>query len=356
VTVATSQKAAALWLEPGDLLIERSNTAELVGTAAVFRGPKNYAIFPDLIIRARLNREVSDRYVEYFLASERARAHFRQAAQGIAGSMPKISQEVIERLRVPLPERSVQDRIVGEIEKQFTRLDAGLASLKRLKAHLRRYRVALLASAFREFRNVVPFRTVLREPLRNGHSAPKSERDGGIRTLTLSAVTEGEFTERNTKITSADPERVRDLWLQPGDVLIERSNTPELVGTARVYRGRRDWAIYPDLLIRARLVPEVSDRFVEYFLASEQAREYFRRSAQGIAGSMPKISQPTIEALLIPLPSRGEQDQVAQRLAQQLSVVDAVERSAATSTRKASALRASILRYAFEGRLAPGQS
>jgi type I restriction enzyme S subunit len=76
---------------------------------------------------------------------------------------------------------------------------------------------------------------LLSEPLRNGHSARASGDGTGIRTLTLTAVTVGDFSEKNTKLTVAKPEDVEDLWLQPGDFLIERSNTPELVGTSRCF-------------------------------------------------------------------------------------------------------------------------
>jgi type I restriction enzyme S subunit len=44
----------------------------------------------------------------------------------------------------PLPE---QERIVAEIEKQFTRLDAATAALKRVQANLKRYRASVLKAA-----------------------------------------------------------------------------------------------------------------------------------------------------------------------------------------------------------------
>ena len=43
-----------------------------------------------------------------------------------------------------LPE---QRRIVAEIEKQFTRLEAGVAALRRVQANLKRYRAAVLKAA-----------------------------------------------------------------------------------------------------------------------------------------------------------------------------------------------------------------
>jgi type I restriction enzyme S subunit len=42
---------------------------------------------------------------------------------------------------------SSQQRIVAEIEKQFTRLDAGVAALRRVQANLKRYRAAVLKAA-----------------------------------------------------------------------------------------------------------------------------------------------------------------------------------------------------------------
>ena len=123
---------------------------------------------------------------------------------------------------------------------------------------------------------------VLNEPLRNGHSARASGDGTGVRTLTLTAVTYGDFSEKNIKYTTADPSQVEDLWIEPGDILIERSNTPELVGTARLFQGPSRFAIFPDLLIRIRVSPLVDVRFCGIFLQSYLARRYFQSHAKEI--------------------------------------------------------------------------
>ena len=46
-----------------------------------------------------------------------------------------------------LAPRREQDRIVAEIEKQFSRLDAATAALKRVQANLKRYRASVLKAA-----------------------------------------------------------------------------------------------------------------------------------------------------------------------------------------------------------------
>ena len=180
--------------------------------------------------------------------------------------------------------------------------------------------------------------TLLQEPLRNGHSAKATSDPGGIRTLTLTAVTKGDFSEENTKLTVAQPEAVADLWLRSGDLLIERSNTPELVGTARLFRGPDGFAIFPDLLIRARLLPLVSDQYIEAVLQSEASRRYLRARARGIAGSMPKIDQATIECLPVPLPPLAEQRRIVAAIQTQFTRLDA-------ATVGLGQLRAKLRRY-----------
>lgn len=54
---------------------------------------------------------------------------------------------------------------------------------------------------------VVKLEDLLREPLKNGHSATATNSQEGIRTLTLTAVTKNNFSIENTKLTTADPNK-----------------------------------------------------------------------------------------------------------------------------------------------------
>lgn len=58
-----------------------------------------------------------------------------------------LSSRTIADIPLPLPPLLEQQRIVAEIEKQFTRLDAGVAALRRVRANLKRYRAAVLKAA-----------------------------------------------------------------------------------------------------------------------------------------------------------------------------------------------------------------
>ena len=64
-----------------------------------------------------------------------------------AGDRPRVDYDQIAPYPVLLPPLNEQSRIVAEIDKQFSRLDAGVAALRRVEANLKRYKAAVLKAA-----------------------------------------------------------------------------------------------------------------------------------------------------------------------------------------------------------------
>ena len=61
---------------------------------------------------------------------------------------PAVRPRDVSSFKTFLPtSQTEQRRIVAEIEKQFTRLEAGVAALRRVQANLKRYRAAVLKAA-----------------------------------------------------------------------------------------------------------------------------------------------------------------------------------------------------------------
>lgn len=271
------------------------------------------------------------------------------------------------------------------IEEAFSKLDAGETGLRTVRQLLKRMREAVLAAAVTGrltpqdpadtpatslFADLgvaqVPgthdtpptwawaaLGSLLREPLRNGMSAVKADAAEGLPTFSITAVTTGDFTSANIKYTAGDWNRAEDLWAEAGDVFVQRSNTPELVGTARLYRGAPRAAIFPDLLIRVRPIPEVRPAWLELVMSSPRCRAVIRSQAKGLAGSMPKISQPVLEKLAVPVPSEDEQDRIVAEVERHFSSIEACERAVDAGLARSAALRRSVLKAAFEGRLVP---
>ena len=69
------------------------------------------------------------------------------ASKGTGSTFAAISGSNLRAHQLPLAPLPEQHRIVAEIEKQFTRLDAAVAALERARANLKRYRASVLKAA-----------------------------------------------------------------------------------------------------------------------------------------------------------------------------------------------------------------
>jgi type I restriction enzyme S subunit len=198
--------------------------------------------------------------------------------------------------------------------------------------------------------------SLVREPIRNGKSAQTDPESKGVRVFTLTAVTKADFGEQNTKRSVLSDDDVQGIWAEPDDIFIQRSNTPELVGTAAIYNGPRAFAVYPDLLTRVRTNDSLRPRYLVLYLRSSWVRQYFQKNARGISGSMPKVSHQTINELPVPVPSLPEQDRIVAAIEAHFSRLDAAEQGLKRVRAKLKHARASVLKAAVEGRLVPTEA
>ena len=83
-------------------------------------------------------------YLQYRLNS----TDFTRFASSLnAGDRPRVDFEQIGEFEIELPQEAEQLRIVAKIEELFSDLDAGIASLERARARLKRYRASVLKAA-----------------------------------------------------------------------------------------------------------------------------------------------------------------------------------------------------------------
>ena len=118
----------------GDIYLQRGNTKELVGTAALFDVDAANYIYPDLMIRVRADEEkILSNYLLTVLQSEPVRAFVTRNAVGAAGSMPKINQGIVENIPIPLPPLATQQAIVAEIEAEQALVNANRELIDRFE-------------------------------------------------------------------------------------------------------------------------------------------------------------------------------------------------------------------------------
>jgi type I restriction enzyme S subunit len=188
----------------------------------------------------------------------------------------------------------------------------------------------------------------------NGYS-PRSGADAdGTYTLRLSATTQGRLLLTQDTVKRVYERIAPDsrFWLRPGDILIQRANSLEYVGTAAIYDGPESTYIYPDLMMRVRIADSVTREYVCLYLNSIPVRSHIRAQATGTAGSMPKISSRVVRRLPIPLPPRRELLRIVQIAREALSISDRVGSQLVSARHGIASIRRSVLASAFRGELA----
>src|SRR5690606_25870035 len=121
----------------GDILLSWSATLD----AFTWRGETGvlnqhiFKVVPD-------NRLVHSPYLYHLL--RHAIDLLKQSSHLHGSTMKHINRGPFLSFQVPLAPLAEQRRIVAEIEKHFTRLDAAVAALERARANLKRYRAAVL--------------------------------------------------------------------------------------------------------------------------------------------------------------------------------------------------------------------
>ena len=156
----------------------------------------------------------------------------------------------------------------------------------------------------------------------NGYSPKGVTYPTEIRNLTLTATTSGKFKDDAFKYVDIPEKDASKYWLRNNDLLIQRSNSRELVGTSCIYTGADNAYIYPDLMMCMRVLNGVDVQYIDYVLKSPMTRNYYMASASGTSESMPKLNQKTVSFTLVPLPPLAEQKRIVEKLEQLLPLCE----------------------------------
>ena len=257
-----------------------------------------------------------------------------------------------------LPSAVEQEAIVSKIEELFSDLDKGIADLKKAQDQLVIFRQAVLKKAFegeltkeKAKPEIIKLGSVIDKP-RYGTSKKCSLEPKGIAVLRIPNIGEGLINPEELKYAEFDAKEISTLKLQEGDILTIRSNgSVDLVGKcALITKGDVDY-LYAGYLIRLRPDKELIDsKFLLYSLKSHDLRVQIESKAKSTSG-VNNINSGELASLEIPHFKLEIQHQIVQEIESRLSVCDKVEENITESLEKATALRQSILKKAFEGSL-----
>lgn len=274
----------------------------------------------------------------------------------------KLTQGSMQLMPFPLPPLSEQQRIVERIEELFAKLDEAKERLQEVADSFAVRKAAILHKAFtgemtKQWRRENGVSDECWEEKTIGEicsslkygTSKKSSDDGEVVVLRMGNLQNGEIDWSNLAYTS-DEEDIKKYLLKSGDVLFNRTNSPELVGKTSIYRGEMP-AIYAGYLIKLDYEKNiVVGDYLNYYLNSSKAKEYYMQvKTDGVSQS--NINAKKIGEFKIPLPTLSEQHEIVRFIDDLL----ARERKAQKATEQALAsielMKKSILARAFRGEL-----
>ena len=268
-----------------------------------------------------------------------------------------LSSRSIEDIPLPLPPFQEQLAIVGELEKQFSRLDEAVANLRRAKLRLRVQRTSILDAAVMGRLSAETGRpaegwtstTIARvaTSVDYGTSARATHEALGIAVLRMGNIVEGDLDVTDLKYLPASHNEFPRLLLEPGDLLFNRTNSPDLVGKCAVYRGSPSPCSFASYLIRIRFAPGCSPDFVAAYINSVHGRQWIKSVVTQQVGQA-NVNGSKLKGLVMPLPPEEEQRVIVSEVDRRLSIVREVEAQVDASLKRAGTLRQAILARAFD--------
>lgn len=298
--------------------------------------------------------QVDAEYLRWYFRSSRLWEQSRQMSIGSAAvSKLTLNPPKFLDLTMPCPPIPEQQRIAAKINALATVIEDIQRDRAWVQGNVDRLLQSALGSTVRGFTLDGVLGDVLREKPRNGWSPHCDNDEAGTAVLSLGAITGFHYNSSEHKRTSLPVSPEAHYWLHEGDLLLTRSNTPELVGHAAIYDGTPSPCIYPDLMMRLPVDPAKADiRFVWYWLQTPVVREFITQNAAGTSPTMKKISQGTVMAIPYPATlSLSEQRRIVAAIDEVQTQLKGFRSLQAQFVVQLDALLPSILDKAFNGGL-----
>ncbi|WP_127806702.1 restriction endonuclease subunit S [Hydrogenophaga sp. NH-16] len=348
-------------LQGGELLFAWSGTPGTSFGAHIWHGKE--AALNQHIFRVDFDSAVLDKRFFRFAINEKLNELIGVAQGGVG--LRHVTKGVFEGTEVVVPPRLEQTRIADQLDTLLARIRTCKLRLEAIPYLLKRFRRAVLDAATSgqltsDWRDnsggcapwsPITVGEVLVGKPRNGYSPKAVDFETPVRSLTLSATTSGRFLSQHTKFIDEQISDDSHLWLEPGDILIQRANSLDYVGVSAVFDGPRRTFIYPDLMMKCRPNERVLGKYLYYVLSAERTRKYFRDNATGTAGNMPKINQQTVMSAPFDLPTLEEQAEIVRRVEAFSKLVEQIEARHSVAVSQVQRLPSLTLAKAFRGEL-----
>ncbi|HQU86392.1 MAG TPA: restriction endonuclease subunit S [Pyrinomonadaceae bacterium] len=374
-----------------------------IGNTAFYRNEK--VILGKSACYFNVLNHIDKRFIRYCLTTNRFIKYTNEKATG--STIKNVGLKALREFEVPIPPLTEQERIVAKIEELFSELDAGLESLKTAQAQLKSYRQAVLKyafegklteewrkcnqtkSAFEKLKGVAEKRKQeFDEAKKKGEKKPvknydftfsESKEVAGWATATLDkliyiagrigwrglkkdeyksegplflsvhSLNYGKYVEFKDAfhVSKERYEESPEIMLQNDDILLCKDGAG--IGKIGIIKNLLYEATVNSSLLVIRGLEIFVPEFLFYLLSGPKLQRLVQERITGSA--TPHLFQNDIRKFELLIPPIEEQQRIVEEIESRLSVCDKLEETINASLKQAEALRQSILKQAFEGKL-----
>lgn len=173
----------------------------------------------------------------------------------------------------------------------------------------------------------------------------------GVPVLRMGNIADGRLDFDRLKYLPADHDEFPELLLEAGDLLFNRTNSAELVGKTAVFERSHTPTSFASYLIRVRFCDGVDPQFVSASLNSPFGRGWVASVVSQQVGQA-NVNGTKLKNFAVPLPPAVEQERIADEIDRLHLLSASLALDTERNLKRCKRLRQSILKWAFEGKLA----
>ena len=255
------------------------------------------------------------------------------------------------KIKVSIPSIPVQEQIVAKIEELFSELDNGVETLQKTKQQLAVYRQAVLKQAFDTNDTEIVEISELVDDIRIGPFGTMLHKSdyvsGGVPVINPQHIKSNVIIPgSNVTISVAKAEELNSYKLRCNDIVMGRRGE---MGRCAAVTEKEDGWICGTGSIMFKLKADFDAVFYAQILSSPDVVHYLEENATGT--TMKNLNEEVVKHIPVPYITRQQQTIISQKIDAALSVCDSIEKTVDTALQQAEAMRQSILKQAFEGKL-----
>lgn len=292
------------------------------------------------ILRSKTNNEFLCYYLNYF--------NYKNYVSGT--TRLKLTQAQMRKIPIPNIPSDEQSRIVAHIEELFSELDKAIDTLKTTKEQLEVYRQAVLKDAFSCLPETVEMDKIadMIDPQPSHRTPPEYE--NGIPYIGI-----GDIDYQNKKINFEDARKVSPevldehlhrYTIHKGDFVMGKIGT---IGKPYKIPDEQNYALSANVILIQPNKEKIYPEFLFWQFSSSLVTKQLTLGAK--ATSQPAFGIKKARLLSIKICELEKQFKIIKRLEAEMSCCDNIEKTVDTALAQADAMRQSILKQAFEGKL-----